>query len=123
VDIGEEDFYALVEEALATLPKELLDDLENVAIVVEDEPEDGSETLGVYEGTALTERDSSWFGMLPDRVVLFRGPLSRMCEDEDELFEEIAITLVHEIGHYHGIDEERMCSLLAVSNNTVYGMW
>ena len=59
MDIGEEDFYALVEEALATLPEELLDDLENVAIVVEDEPEDGSETLGVYEGTALTERDSS----------------------------------------------------------------
>ena len=111
MDIGEEDFYALAEEALATLPKELLDDLENVAIVVEDEPEDGSETLGVYEGTALTERDSSWFGMLPDRVVLFRGPLSRMCEDEDELFEEIAITLVHEIGHYHGIDEERLHEL------------
>ena len=111
MDIGEEDFYALVEEALATLPEELLDDLENVAIVVEDEPEDGSETLGGYEGTALTERDSSWFGMLPDRVVLFRGPLSRMCEDEDELFEEIAITLVHEIGHYHGIDEERLHEL------------
>ena len=111
MDIGEEDFYALVEEALATLPEELLDDLENVAIVVEDEPEDGSETLGVYEGTALTERDSSWFGMLPDRVVLFRGPLSRMCEDEDDLFEEIAFTLVHEIGHYHGIDEERLHEL------------
>ena len=108
MDIGEEDFYALAEEALATLPEELLDDLENVAIVVEDEPEDGSETLGVYEGTALTERDSSWFGMLPDRVVLFRGPLSRMCEDEDDLFEEISITLVHEIGHDHGIDEERL---------------
>ena len=111
MDIGEEDFYALAEEALATLPEELLDDLENVAIVVEDEPEDGSEILGVYEGTALTERDSSWFGMLPDRVVLFRGPLSRMCEDEDDLFEEIAITLVHEIGHYHGIDEERLHEL------------
>ena len=111
MDIGEEDFYALVEEALATLPEELIDDLENVAIVVEDEPEDGSETLGVYEGTALTERDSSWFGMLPDRGVLFRGPLSRMCEDEDDLFEEIAITLVHEIGHYHGIDEERLHEL------------
>lgn len=111
MDIGEEDFYALAEEALATLPEELLDDLENVAIVVEDEPEDGSETLGVYEGIALTERDSSWFGMLPDRVVLFRGPLSRMCEDEDALFEEIAITLVHEIGHYHGIDEERLHEL------------
>ena len=111
MDIGEEDFYALAEEALATLPEELLDDLENVAIVVEDEPEDGSETLGVYEGTALTERDSSWFGMLPDRVVLFRGPLSRMCEDEDDLFEENAITRGHENGHYHGIDEERLHEL------------
>ena len=49
--------------------------------------------------------------MLPDRVVLFRGPLSRMCEDEDDLFEEISITLVHEIGHYHGIDEERLHEL------------
>ena len=111
MDIGEEDFYALVEEALESLPEELLCNLDNVAIVAEDEPEDGSETLGIYEGTALTERDSSRFGMLPDRVVLFRGPLSRMCEDEDELFEEIAITLVHEIGHYHGIDEERLHEL------------
>jgi hypothetical protein len=111
VDIGEEDFYALVEEALDSLPDDLLNDLDNVAIVVEDEPEDGSDTLGIYEGVALTERDSSWFGTLPDRVVLFRGPLSRMCEDEDELFEEIAITLVHEIGHYHGIDEQRLHEL------------
>ena len=111
MDIGEEDFYALAEEALATLPEELLDDLENVAIVVEDEPEDGSETLGVYEGTALTERDSPWCGMLPDRVGLFRGPLSRRREDEGDLFEETSITLVHEIGHYHGIDEERLHEL------------
>ena len=93
MDIGEEDFYALVEEALESLPEALLCNLDNVAIVAEDEPEDGSETLGIYEGTAITERDSSWFGTLPDRVVLFRGPLSRMC------------------GHYHGIDEERLHEL------------
>ena len=111
MDIGEEDFYALAEEALNALPEELLDGLDNVVIVAEDEPEDGSDTLGIYEGVALTERDSSWFGVLPDRVVLFRGPLSRMCESEDELFEEIAVTLIHEIGHYHGIDEERLHEL------------
>ena len=111
VDISEEDFDALVEEALEALPEQLLAGLDNVAIVVEDEPEDGSDTLGFYEGIALTERDDSWFGALPDRVVLFRGPLSRMCSDEDELFDEIAITLVHEIGHYHGIDEERLHEL------------
>ena len=100
-----------MEEALESLPSELLDGLDNVVFVVEEEPEDGSDTLGVYEGVALTERDSSWFGTLPDRVVLFRGPLTRMCEDEEELFDEISITLVHELGHYHGIDEERLHEL------------
>lgn len=111
VEISEDDFEALVTEAMEDLPAEILDGLDNVVIVTEDEPEDGSDTLGVYEGTALTERDSSWFGALPDRVVLFRGPLTRMCEDEDELYEEIAITLVHEIGHFHGIDEDRLHEL------------
>jgi hypothetical protein len=111
VEISEETFDALVEEALESLPSELLDGLDNVVFVVEEEPEDGSDTLGVYEGVALTERDSSWFGTLPDRVVLFRGPLTRMCEDEEELFDEISITLVHELGHYHGIDEERLHEL------------
>lgn len=109
--MSEEAFDALVEEALDALPEELLTGLDNVVFVVEEEPEDGSNTLGVYEGVALTERDSSWFGALPDRVVLFRGPLSRMCRDEEELFEEITITLVHELGHYHGIDEERLHEL------------
>ncbi len=111
MEISEETFDALVEEALESLPSELLDGLDNVVFVVEEEPEDGSDTLGVYEGVALTERDSSWFGTLPDRVVLFRGPLTRMCEDEEELFDEISITLVHELGHYHGIDEERLHEL------------
>ena len=109
--MSEEAFDALVEEALDALPEELLTGLDNVVFVVEEEPENGSNTLGVYEGVALTERDSSWFGALPDRVVLFRGPLSRMCRDEEELFEEITITLVHELGHYHGIDEERLHEL------------
>ncbi|MDO5094443.1 MAG: metallopeptidase family protein [Propionibacteriaceae bacterium] len=111
MDISEETFDALVEEALDALPEELLVGLDNVVFVVEEEPEDGSDTLGIYEGIALTERDSSWFGTLPDRVVLFRGPLSRMCRDEEELFEEITITLVHELGHYHGIDEARLHEL------------
>lgn len=109
--MSEEAFDALVEEALDALPEELLTGLDNVVFVVEEEPEDGSNTLGVYEGVALTERDSSWFGALPDRVVLFRGPLSRMCRNAEELFEEITITLVHELGHYHGIDEERLHEL------------
>ncbi len=112
MDLAEERFDELVDEALALLPGVLLDNLDNVVIVVEDEPEDGSDVLGWYEGTALTERDTSYgLGHLPDRVVVFRGPLTRMCEDEDELLDEIRITLLHELGHYHGIDEARLHAL------------
>ncbi|TRY19019.1 metallopeptidase family protein [Tessaracoccus rhinocerotis] len=112
MDLPEERFDELVDEALGNLPPELLDGLDNVVIVSQDEPDDGSETLGWYEGTALTERDTSYgLGQLPDRVVLFRGPLTRMCEDEDDLLDELEITLLHELGHYHGIDEERLHAL------------
>ena len=111
MDITLDDFETLVEEALENLPPQLLEGLDNVVIVTEEEPEDGSDTLGIYEGVALTERDASWFGSLPDRVVLFSGPLSRMCHTEDELYDEIYITLVHEIGHFHGIDEARLHEL------------
>lgn len=112
MDLSEERFDALVDEALGNLPPELLEGLDNVVIVSQDEPEDGSDTLGWYEGTALTERDTSYgMGQLPDRVVLFRGPLTRMCRDEEELLDELEITLLHELGHYHGIDEETLHSL------------
>ena len=112
MELPEERFDDLVDEALSHMPAPLLENLDNVLIVVEDEPDDGSDVLGWYEGTALTERDTSYgMGQLPDRVVLFRGPLTRMCEDEDELRHEIGITLVHELGHYPGIDEERLHEL------------
>lgn len=111
VDISDDDFEALVEEALDALPEQLVTGLDNLIFVVEDEPEDGSDTLGWYEGTALTERDMYGYGQLPDRVVLFSGPLSRMCQTEDELFEEIWVTLLHELGHYHGIEEEALHEL------------
>lgn len=111
VDISDDDFEALVEEALEALPDRLTEGLDNLIFVVETEPEDGSDTLGWYEGTALTERHEYGFGQLPDRIVLFSGPLSRMCETEDELYEEIWVTLVHELGHYHGIDEEALHNL------------
>ena len=111
MQISAEEFELLVEEALGELPEQLVDGVDNLIFVIEDEPEDGSDTLGVYEGMALTERDGYGYGQLPDRVVLFQGPLTRMCEDEDELYDEIWITLVHELGHYHGIEEEALHEL------------
>ena len=72
IDISDEDFDALVDDTFDEIPDEFLEHVDNLVFVVEDEPEDGSDTLGVYEGHALTERDSSYFGQLPDRIVLFR---------------------------------------------------
>ncbi|WP_377642041.1 metallopeptidase family protein [Oryzobacter terrae] len=108
-----EEFDAIVEEALDEVPGELMAMLDNVAFFVEDEPPaDDPDLLGVYEGTPLTERGPWWeAGSLPDRILLFRGPLTRMCEDADDLREEIAVTVVHEIAHHFGIEEHTLHDL------------
>jgi predicted Zn-dependent protease with MMP-like domain len=81
-------------------------------VFVEDEPPaDDPDLLGWYEGTPLTERGSWYGGVLPDRIVVFRGPLLRMCADRDELVEEVRITVVHEIAHHFGIDDDRLHDL------------
>ena len=110
VEITADEFEALVNDELDALPPEMLDGLDNVVIMIEDEPEDGSDLLGVYEGLALTERDA-YAGVLPDRIILFSGPLTRMCDDRDDLAEEIHITLVHEIAHFYGIEEDQLHAL------------
>ncbi len=110
------DFYELVERALGGLPPEFSRLLDNVAIVVDDWPDystplvsDGpGETLyGLYEGVPLTERGAGYYGVLPDKITIFRGPLERDFE-ADELEEQVRITVVHEIAHYFGFDEERL---------------
>ena len=110
------DFYELVERALEGLPPELSELLDNVAIVVDDWPEnstplvsdDPDETLyGLYEGVPLTQRGASYYGMLPDRITIFRRPLERDFPRE-ELEEQIRITVVHEIAHHFGFDEDRL---------------
>ena len=110
--LDQEAFEALVTDELDQLPDEMVDGLDNVVFVVEDRPEDGSlDLLGLYDGVALTERDSYGFGEMPDRIVLYREPLLAICADEDELRDEIHITLVHEIAHYYGIDDDRLHDL------------
>src|SRR3712207_197795 len=113
------DFDALVERALDGLPPELAELLDNVAIVVEDWPEpamaaDGEEdddTLyGLYEGVPLSERGEHYYGVLPDRISIFRGPLERDF-GPGELEEQIRITVVHEIAHHFGFDEDRIREL------------
>lgn len=112
MEVSPDTFHSLVEQAFEELPDELVDGIDNLIIVVEDEPEDGSETLGYYDGIALTDRDTNYAtGFLPDRIVVFRGPLTRMCDDMDTLVDEIRITLVHELAHFHGIEEDRLHEL------------
>jgi len=107
-----EAFEELVVAELDELPDDMIDGLENIVFVVEDRPEDGSlDLLGLYDGVALTERGQYGFGEMPDRIILYREPLLSICDDEDELREEIHVTLVHEIAHFYGIDDERLHDL------------
>ncbi|CAM5295842.1 metallopeptidase family protein [Leifsonia shinshuensis] len=107
-----EAFESLVTDELDELPDEMVDGLDNVVFVVEDRPEDGSlDLLGLYDGVALTERGAYGFGEMPDRIILYREPLLAICANEDELRDEIHVTLVHEIAHYYGIDDDRLHEL------------
>lgn len=105
-------FEALVIEELDLLPDEMIDGLDNVVFVVEDRPEDGSlDLLGLYDGLALTERDRYGMGELPDRIIVYREPHLSQCETMEQLRDEIHTTLVHEIAHFYGIDDERLHEL------------
>jgi len=111
-------FERLVADALATIPRRFRAAMTNLAIVVEDEPspalleemevEPSDTLLGLYQGTPLTERRWDYGNALPDRILLFQGPLERESEGDDDLVVAIAETLIHEIGHYFGLSEEEI---------------
>ena len=113
VDVSDDDFDVIVGEALDAVPPAFLDRMDNVAILVDDEPPaDGPVLLGLYEGTPLPERVGGWgYGSLPDRITIFRGPLRRMARDVEDLRHEITVTVVHELGHHFGIDDDRLHEL------------
>jgi len=105
-------FEELVGEALDEVPEELLDLMDNVVVLVEDDPPpDEPDLLGLYEGHALTERGFDYTGVLPDRITLYRRPILRICDTEDDVVEEVAVTVVHEIAHHFGIDDARLHEL------------
>jgi predicted Zn-dependent protease with MMP-like domain len=112
LEMSESAFEALVAEALDGIPPELAGLMDNVAVFVEDEaPPDDPELLGVYEGTPLTERGEWYTGVLPDRIVVFRLPTLRFCETAADVVDEVRITVVHEIAHHFGIDDDRLHEL------------
>ena len=113
IEMSRERFEALVDEALDGIPDEIAALVENVVVLVEDVPPPGEpdDLLGLYDGVALTEREANFAAELPDRIFVFRLPLLEMCADEDELVDEVEITVVHEIAHHFGIDDARLHAL------------
>jgi predicted Zn-dependent protease with MMP-like domain len=116
IRISGRDFEQLVEQALGELPQRFATLLDNIAIVVEEEPtdedldvldEDANELLGIYRGVPMTERS---YGVphLPDQVAIFRGPILRVARSRGDAVHEIRDTVIHELGHYFGLDDEEM---------------
>src|SRR5918995_7501325 len=106
------EFEGHVERALESLPPELREAMSNVEIVVEDENRDEPDLFGLYLGIPLTERGESYAGVLPDKIAIYRLPLEEEFGHDPELLEdEIRITVVHEIAHHFGIDEDRLTEL------------
>ncbi len=110
--VDPEAFERLVIGELDALPDEMVAGLENLVFITQDRPEDGSlDILGLYDGVALTRRENYGLGELPDRIILYREPLLAACATLDELKEQIRITLVHEIAHFYGIDDDQLHDL------------
>ncbi len=113
MDFSRQDFEDAVSDALDAVPPELTAMMDNVVILVEDDaPADDPELLGLYDGVPLTERGEFWAaGALPDRITIFRNPTLAICDTREDVVEEVAITVVHEIAHHFGIDDDRLHEL------------
>ncbi len=116
--MNREEFTRVVNKTVAELPEKLRREISNVAIVVEEWPDkdtldmagvdDRRDLLGFYYGIPLTERTSSYGMVLPDKISLFRRPILLECRSEAEVAEAIRHTLIHELAHYFGIDDDRL---------------
>lgn len=107
-----EQFEALVADALDTIPAQLARLMDNVVVVVEDHaPADDPELLGLYSGTPLTERGTWYAGSLPDQITIFRQPTLQICQSLEDVVAEVRITVVHEVAHHFGIDDDRLHEL------------
>ncbi|MFC1964002.1 metallopeptidase family protein [Chloroflexota bacterium] len=108
VSLSRHRFVRLVSKVLAMLPEEFQAKLENVAVVIEEEPpEDMPDVMGIYEGISLIDRSSEDIE-LPDLITIFKGPIERSCHTEQEIESEVRLTVLHEVGHYFGLDEAQL---------------
>jgi predicted Zn-dependent protease with MMP-like domain len=124
VEVTRDEFESMVADALDEIPDELAEELDNVVVLVEDWPTaeqladagdgdpDGAreiELFGLYEGVPAIERGPlSYAGVAPDRITIFQGPLSRVARDRADLAAQVRITVLHEVGHWFGMTDERL---------------
>ena len=106
-----ERFEELVCDALDLIPPPLAQGMDNVVVLIEDRDAEDPELLGIYEGIALTERDSTYSGALPDAITIYRDSVLEICESDDDVVKEVAITVIHEVAHHFGIDDDRLHEL------------
>lgn len=111
LEIDEARFEELVDDALDSVPDKLFRAMDNVAVLIADRNPDEPDLLGLYEGVALTERDINYSGFLPDTITIYRGALCDFCSTEEQLVHEVAVTVIHEIAHHFGIEEETLHAL------------
>ena len=111
IDVPLAEFEDLVGDALDGIPDELGRLMQNVVVLVEDNPPRGRNLLGLYYGVPLTERGANYVGYLPDTITIYRRPILRMCRTTDEVVVEVRRTVVHEVAHHFGISDERLHEL------------
>ncbi|MFI6324316.1 metallopeptidase family protein [Nonomuraea sp. NPDC050556] len=110
IEVSRQKFEELVAEALDTIPPELTAQMKNVVVEVVDDPPEPN-LLGLYTGIPLTERGDWYSAVLPDRIEIYRNPICEICDTEDDVIDEVQITVVHEIAHHFGIDDDRLHEL------------
>ncbi|WP_438943131.1 metallopeptidase family protein [Nonomuraea aridisoli] len=110
IQVSREKFEELVAEALDTIPPDLTRLMSNVVVTVVDDPPEPN-LLGLYTGVPLTERGDWYSAVLPDRIEIYRNAICEICDTEEDVIEEVRITVVHEVGHHFGIDDARLHEL------------
>ena len=109
--VDETRFESLVDDALDSVPDALFAAMDNVVVLIAERHPEEPDLLGLYEGVALTERDTTYSGFLPDTITIYRGALCDFCSTEEQLVHEVAVTVIHEIAHHFGIEEETLHAL------------
>ena len=111
VEVSDEEFEAMIDDALDTIPDEFARRMTNVVILAREFNEDQPEILGLFEGVPLPEQHANHTGYLPDAVFIYKQPLQAMCHSVEELRHEVDVTVKHEEGHYFGMEEHELHAL------------